>query len=494
MDLSAPVVCRDNLKDATRQQIYRLLAQRKQVAELEAQLKALRKDTTHLEEELVPYKTHIMMMEKARRELDSQSEVHDGDLAPIHRCPDEVLQTIFELYLISSHDKIRCLLLVCVRWYEVIMDSPKLWARIHISCPISLFTHPKAQSKLGYIRACVERSRNVPLILDLDFLSFPSCSEYIKLAMRESAKAITDEGEHASICSRVGGLIWNYQSPLYVAKVDMIVDNLVGIQRTNLNRWSSLTLKLPTNRDLAWNIWKRFGGSFPSLEHLEITNIPEQPQEEQPQLFTPDFSNVRRLSISRTTYSLQHLSLSSTNLISLEITLHYTLSILLELSQFTMLRELGLRGTSESGQLSLPSPITLALPNLEILELGGCYQDLCSVNLEFPALKRLILDPSVKFLPLPRLSPQFIHWNCVSWLSKDLRSDISTLISTSPYVEKVVVNLLWNQVRVEATSCHCREDGELPFKHLTVIYSTDQRIQVDFHKFQEFQQALQASL
>ncbi|KAK7027849.1 hypothetical protein R3P38DRAFT_2940676 [Favolaschia claudopus] len=122
-----------------------------------------------------------------RRELDGilskGSLVSSHVVSAVHTLPTELLSEIFdlcfpeELYQLAttstpqdefrriSQDHILQLAHVCCRWYNVAMDTPKLWANISIHVYCWRHLTPPVGSILNMLAAALERGRNHPLTL-----------------------------------------------------------------------------------------------------------------------------------------------------------------------------------------------------------------------------------------------------------------------------------------------------------------------------------------
>ncbi|CCA78042.1 hypothetical protein PIIN_06894, partial [Serendipita indica DSM 11827] len=133
--------------------------------------------------ELSAHENRIIQLQKTIIELEAQIRVANADfarnqtlpqcVAKINRLPAEILIFIFELALKGCHPDISRLLRVSRRWYNLILDTPFLWARIE------LITREGVDGEItlpdeSYVQACHIRSANAPLRIFLDYRKFPN--------------------------------------------------------------------------------------------------------------------------------------------------------------------------------------------------------------------------------------------------------------------------------------------------------------------------------
>jgi hypothetical protein len=207
----ANYVYKSDVPKSIQYQIQQLDEQEARIVELEVELSQLRNAHAELERNLAPYRIdapfeNITSIQRIPLEL-SQVEI-----PPIHRCPDEILCLIFEKYVIipDYHPYIRCILLVCRRWYTLVTNTSKLWARIDIS-GLDLFDIGSRKSRFPYIFACLNRSKNLPLTVDLDMRDL-SHSNYIAEDLAQHAKTILYEDDHDLILEQ----IWDVRHPIRI--------------------------------------------------------------------------------------------------------------------------------------------------------------------------------------------------------------------------------------------------------------------------------------
>lgn len=348
-----------NVKQKVQKKINLLRKTTSQVSSMETELTKLKLQKAKLEKELERFRL-------------KHSEVR---LGPIARCPDEVLLLIFEHFLNSDHPLIRILLFVCKRWYDIVMNRPCLWARIKIDDALTLFPYKYCPSltQAPYIIACYERSKGLPLDVELFLYEFPSIQEYLREELYRAARGITDDSEHDEIAGKIFEKDWDHDSKWINTELSRTLDCIFGANDTNIKRWRSLELCLPSHEETARTIWRRIRQSTFSVVKLDITNLPsEWDEQERDQSDVPHLPLIQHLAFEGTPEQVRvHLDTFPTTLEILEIIIDETtfFTQLSSLSALTSLRILILhiKGLSaERPQLALPQ---LDLQRLEVLTL-----------------------------------------------------------------------------------------------------------------------------
>jgi hypothetical protein len=183
------------------QQFYQ---EENRIAHLEAGLHQLRGKHEDLRQELAPYRITASSTTPTLHVGHPVDQKHNGrSVPPIHRCPDEVLYLIFEQCVTPSyyHRFIRRLLLVCKRWYDIVINRAKLWAQVEI-VSWDLFDFSIPNSQLPYISTCMVRSKDVPMEATVDLSDFCD-SGYIVEALIRYARTITDKEEQGVIVGTI---------------------------------------------------------------------------------------------------------------------------------------------------------------------------------------------------------------------------------------------------------------------------------------------------
>ncbi|KAK7062791.1 hypothetical protein VNI00_000281 [Paramarasmius palmivorus] len=130
------------------------------------------RDLKECQAEINRLKMAIITLESRREGLKKSMERYRSLLSPIHKMPPEILLNIFtfaceqnEMYP-SRIPPAASISMVCGRWRDVAFAAPSLWSAISIE-----FSYWKSnETKLARMtRTFLERSKNSPLKLELDF-------------------------------------------------------------------------------------------------------------------------------------------------------------------------------------------------------------------------------------------------------------------------------------------------------------------------------------
>jgi hypothetical protein len=242
-------VYKSDLPESIQRRIKQLHEQEKQIVELEVELSQLRNDYAQLERDLEPYRISSSSIDVTLAQRTSRESTHYSHIetASINRCPAEILCLIFEEYTLISrnHVFIRCLLLVCRRWYLLVANTAKLWARIEILEPWDLLDIISKKPQSSYISACLNRSKDLPITVDLD-LEYLVCANYIIRELTGYAKTTVDEAHHDSITRVIENVQWDYfTSAKFEVEVERVFERLAGVDGEHIKRWRKLTLRLP---------------------------------------------------------------------------------------------------------------------------------------------------------------------------------------------------------------------------------------------------------
>jgi hypothetical protein len=160
-----------------------------------------------------------------------------------NKCPVEIFIEIFQTYLAPNHLRIRTLLLVCKKWYELVMRTPSLWNRVVVRFP-----EPSVDRPFGlipYVEACKKRSGNLKLEVTLDLEVIGDNEEYHNSVLwsliRGGCADCLFEGLNPN---------YNYQfdCPIYDQRKEEVIDTvraLVGEGSKDMAKWSTFDLTLP---------------------------------------------------------------------------------------------------------------------------------------------------------------------------------------------------------------------------------------------------------
>jgi hypothetical protein len=463
-----------NVPESVLHQIQLLHAQQKRIVELEVELRRLRENRTQLERDLEPYRIGAPFADITPVQRIPMEPVQ-VESARIHRCPDEILCMIFEncVLLPFHHLYIRRLVLVCRRWYTLVTNTVKLWARIEISSPCDLLDIGSEKSQFSYIVACLRRSKNLQITVDLD-LEDLICANYIAQELSGHAKNIVDEVHHNSIVRSIDSVEWyDFTSAKFEAKVERFFEWLAGVDGEHIRRWGTLTLRLP-NWPEALGYWNRLAGGFKGIQEVTIHQYPLFPPDNP---VIPDFTTVKYFKLTSVEevekLSITNFGLSPSTLEHLHIEVISTSIALRELSQFQQLQTLELVCIrSSSYQRRFCEGVDISLPRLMRLTLSGAYHILAHLSLDFPFLDLLTVHVQGYDGPLPAIAPRHIRWSTESgnnwWLqqhTKDPQIERKQLarefILLSDVLECITIEDPEKDRVVEVVS-QCKLEGKAP--------------------------------
>lgn len=408
-----------------------------------------------------------MEIDKIQRELSEEEHIQPSHVAsgraPIHKCPDEVLLHIFSRYLEtplgshrSQHPYIRRLLLMCKRWNYVIMNTSSLWARIEIIDPYALFDYPNKKSLVSYIKACVQRSKELPLDVELDLSFLPNVNAYIAKAIYNCDERILsgangcdfasaiEEADFEDCCSRQYNRQWNTAS-----------DSIFGDESGNtiLGRYRMLKLTLPPDRFDYAGVLKGLRVPFPQLVSLKLMNT----QDDELYAFTelPVVENLEFDYLSLGAFKvlpsrLKHLSMGMSSNFRVK-----------DLSPFRLLQTLKMTFVYLF-DMNEKAPVTVQLPDLHTLSLVGTYNPLRGLDFHLPSLNLLIIHTTNTQSRLPKLSPRRIIWyfdklTSEYTIKQDIISLVRDVILLSPTTEHIAVS---ESVREEVMAVLLADDRE----------------------------------
>jgi hypothetical protein len=173
--------------------------------------------------------------------------------------PVEILVEIFQIYLNPNRRYIRTLLLVCKKWYELVINTPSLWNRIDLSFPEPSFDRPFGL--IPYVQACKQRSRSLKLEIDLDLRNINGATRYHYNILENTLDEKFDRYFMEQTCETclldaVAETFHNsshqYECRTYERRVEEVIDTvrvLVDDGPRDMARWSSFHLALPHSEE-----------------------------------------------------------------------------------------------------------------------------------------------------------------------------------------------------------------------------------------------------
>jgi len=465
-----------NLPESVLHRIQQLHEKEARIVELEAELSQLRKDHAQLERDLEPYRIGFSFADVASVQRISR-EPTDIKTAPINRCPDEIICMIFEncVLIPYQHLYIRRLLLVCRRWYTLVTNTAKLWARIGISSPWDLFDIGSRKSLFSYIFACLARSKDLLITVDLDLESL-LCGDYIAKGLSEYVKTIVDEVYHRPIIEVIEEIEWDEcTSTRFEVEVERVIEQLVGVDGEHIKRWGTLTLWLPEWME-GLRYWKMLARGFKTVQKIAIYNSPLGLDNDS---IIPDLTTVKYFKLTPIIVtSLMDFGLSPSALEHLHIGAASSGIAMRELSCFQRLHTLELDCFSSNRGESF----NIYLLDLKNLVLRGEFGILAHLTLDFPSLDLLTIHVEGYGQQLPTISPRHIRWLLEytedQWIKrKKLARDFILL---SNMLECITIEGPKNDEVVEV-ALRCKLEGKASLLTQIIVEHTDgevERIQV----------------
>lgn len=126
-----------------------------------------------------------------------------------------------------------------------------------------------SRSKVPYVNACYECSKDLPLDVELELTDFPSSEAYLIQEICRAATENTDESEHEDVRDRILEQDWRYHSTRIDTELSRALGSLLGPNEAHVERWESIVISLPSDGD---PLWRRIRRSCSSVVKLEVTN------------------------------------------------------------------------------------------------------------------------------------------------------------------------------------------------------------------------------
>ncbi|KAK7439846.1 hypothetical protein VKT23_017418 [Stygiomarasmius scandens] len=400
-----------------------------------------------------------------RGTVQNYIDVHKALTSPIRQLSSELLAEIFVHCLPSDRNATRSLSdaplllgLVCRRWRDISLSTPRLWSSVHITTPYlfdAAILSSLATERIRGVETWLNRSGTVPL--SISFYAPPSGND-----LRE-------------------------EDPIYGIIVRMVQD-LWRCIASHSGRWRSIELTLtPVSAQLLTEVEETLQ-NIPQLESFRLSVFPVVASRIYDQPFKANgilerASRLQSFAISGFTYDLRpseltfefaqlsHLELSSVSypraldiLLRCRCLISCVLHIKLDLAQDSM----------------IISP-TILLPSLENLTISiHVYHDLNQIfNLRHTILDSIIapalllLDVSMSPGYLPGFPPNTIPVQSLlsrSSFIEDLRLDIHEIFLYPPSALKRCLDLLPN-LKSFNIPLYCGTNGP-EFYHFFISYLT----------------------
>jgi hypothetical protein len=373
-----------------RRRLESIQRQRALIEDLATRLKAAQLEHDRMETELNEYRCSI---------------------APIRKCPEEVLLMIFESFAEAAPELVMDLLQVCQRWRDIAANAPRLWTHINIKVEPTWDQRKAARKDDAMIETHIEHSASLPLHINVDL------SDML--------------GEDAQVEGFYGGLLSNgcnneicCDAKRYVSKLEECESNPIPFfsesygpekvswtirtlagsyeEHPHTLRWQSARIFLPCNgRDIT-GIWKLFSDPTPQLKELLISADFSQLSSKK---CFPDLSSLEALTLEGMVTDFDFLGLTFPSVKHLELEMDISLSS--QLSLFTSLEYLDVLFQGKPAAGNVPAIHLPVLRDLTIHVYGST-----GVEWHVPVLQTLMiagsLDDESKALPN-------VHAVKVSW-------------------------------------------------------------------------------
>jgi hypothetical protein len=380
--------------------------------------------------------------------LESDLAHYRASVAPIRKCPSEILAAIFRAYLEDNPRQIRRLVLVCRLWHNLTIQTPDLWTNIPIVFDSSLVPAKTVVDSIKpRVMACIKYSRNLPLDIDLDLNKLCTTANYID----NQARIFQNNYLLGISFDMLRDFMENWpryeafflRAPWNSSHVFELLAVLVGEAKENLKRWKSFSLKLPEGFmfDDAIPIWDALAGPLPSLVSLSINHPHENDL------------NIPRHMVFTNLKLLQHVTLNETNYLSCLDIVPITIRVLdirlrrfqemhdLRLGRFRFLHMLKLRGSWRPNGIINQTP-TINLPELQSIAFMDGIPSTKSIKFNLPSLKHLYIQqryPTYVIYP-PALNATSITWVICGYGEEKW---------TTALKEEALKALIWSCSRVE---------------------------------------------
>ncbi|KIM32551.1 hypothetical protein M408DRAFT_19950 [Serendipita vermifera MAFF 305830] len=368
---------------------------------------------------------NVAQLECAR--LETELSEYRASVAPIRRCPQELLLMFFEYHTCKNPRLIRNVLLVCKQWYELAISSPRLWNRIPINFDSDWDLKSACESIEKRLEQCLKFSGTLPLELDFDFSELiPPQNQIESKIWEDISKYIQEDGFRAfdTWVSDLNVDLLNDPAVISICQPHHIfglLKILMGKDGGIMSRWGTLRVELPDDSELALDILELFSYATPSLVRLQIKYM----RAEYASILGGEFPDLS---------ALEHLEVSSAadlKLFKSNPTLMQTLTFLdmqscdpSILTPFTRLQELEvICWVADRLEEDSFSHGVVDLPALRRLSVRGVVPNFGTLKFRVPVLDELHLSRGYIENPFiyPKVQASRISWEVErgwSWISK----------------------------------------------------------------------------
>lgn len=461
-----PFRCADDLPEDVSERINLLYEKERQLLDLEAQMHILCAERDKLRIELSRY---LVSEEIGTNGSSIALYARTGPV--ILRCPDEVLEMVFSLYLHPCHTHIRTLLLVCKRFNHIIENSAKFWSRIQILDARYLFNRIAEPSSELYISTCMKRSQDLPINVELHFYEFPhSEATYLSTVASSFTNIIGHEDAFSEMIYQLHDGWWDSDPTSYMKEADNALRILTGPEDVYLQRWNTLSITLPEDDTMANYVWGKLDAATSNLTTVKIYGYPENwiNEAEDSDTYFPKLSSAKRLRLPLGR-SLFDFKVSPDILQHLEMEISTVINVLQEISAFHALETLRLHVT----EIGLPNSPKFAihLPSLKELGLSGYYRFITHLDFDFPNLKLLSLNGDVSHHVVPQISPHHLRWMAPSFKNHTMEGfPLNSLLLTYPMIQTLTIPAIFKQEAIMIIAKCEAEEGASQLTRLKLEY------------------------
>lgn len=421
--------------------------------------------------------------------LEQELASYYSSIAPIHDCPTETLLSIFSFYLKENPLLARRLMLVCRRWYGIVVGHARFWTEINIKFDTNAHLLHVIDSSNLYIEACRRNGGHSPVTIELDFSGLGLSSrhgvystQWMKSIGRDvlnyspnrseysspSSHSGTDENEDDPTASKAEEV--TSEEPFQGIRATELVKTLLGDFGDVMLRCVSMRLRLPRRSRLAMEIWGALSFDAPLLEALWLFDWSSRP------------GGFKRLT-SLKQLQVQEISdfwfIQGIHEAPLKILSVYTdlgTSIDLNINQFAGLIRLTI--TSVFGHLfQIGSPTEhLHLPLLRRLDLHGRFTAINRVRFDVPVLQYLYMRNETWYdserPSLPNITVTNVKWTNLDaydrWSRHGARNHLASVLNHFGNSETLIMPIVGKKI-ITSILDELKANGSLPGKWREVV-------------------------
>jgi F-box-like len=366
-------------------------------------------------------KNLLLIAEEKVTQLKGELDEYHARITPtpINSCPAEILSIIFRISIPEDANvrHMGHLLLVCKRWYTLVVNDPQMWNTINIFAPAQWDMRSWSYSTRLYVESCIERSRATRLNINLDFTLLQTTKEQIIKRLcygfaHFPPSAQTDI-EYDVVEDWLNNLDYEELEDDTNTTVEclpnhaiQLIAELVGVDENIMQRWESFTLWFPDDVELLRAVWEQLAPNTINVSRLHLIgsfldDLSESYVEEHDALPKLHLPQVKDLRIDALPGWDRFLSFDPSSLHKLSVSTLFEKDFCSEIGRFDQLRTLTLLSNVWDEPIATDEdlPNSIYLPMLQELVLVGCFTNLDAVKFDLPRLERLVVDdPSIQDL------------------------------------------------------------------------------------------------